>query len=173
MLNLDFEKNRNSGFTLIELLVVISIIGLLASVVLVSLNSARTKARDAKRKADLAQLQKAIEMYYMNTDTMPGNNDPSGYMFDNHPQFLIELVNNKIISKIPHDPSSPTRRYFYYNYGPGTCAGYFLMVYLEGDSSQNPDFSSLANTTICPSGWNAAKNGDCKPGSSYCVHGTY
>jgi prepilin-type N-terminal cleavage/methylation domain-containing protein len=52
------------GFTLIELLVVIAIIGLLASVVLVSLNSARAKARDTKRKADLAQISKALELYY-------------------------------------------------------------------------------------------------------------
>ena len=52
------------GFTLVELLVVIAIIGLLASVVLVSVNSARAKARDAKRMEQLKQIQLAIEMYY-------------------------------------------------------------------------------------------------------------
>jgi len=52
------------GFTLIELLVVIAIIGLLASIVLVSLNSARAKARDAKRVSELRQIQAALEMYY-------------------------------------------------------------------------------------------------------------
>ena len=55
---------RPSGFTLIELLVVISIIGLLASVVLVSLNGARAKARNARRLADIKQLQTALELYY-------------------------------------------------------------------------------------------------------------
>ncbi len=55
-------KNKN-GFTLIELLVVISIIGLLASVVLVSLNKARIKARDTRRLADLKQIMTALEMY--------------------------------------------------------------------------------------------------------------
>lgn len=54
------------GFTLIELLVVIAIIGLLSSVVLTSLNQARSKTRDAKRIQDLKQLEKALELYAAN-----------------------------------------------------------------------------------------------------------
>ncbi|MFA6551229.1 MAG: type II secretion system protein [Patescibacteria group bacterium] len=50
-----FKKN-NSGFTLIELLVVISIIGILSSMTVVSLNDARAKARDAKRLNDVRQI---------------------------------------------------------------------------------------------------------------------
>lgn len=55
---------KRKGFTLIELLVVIAIIGLLSSVVFASLNSARGKARNAKRMADLQEIQKALEFYY-------------------------------------------------------------------------------------------------------------
>lgn len=55
---------HHQGFTLIELLVVIAIIGLLSSVVLASMNSARMKARDARRKADLKQIQIALQLYY-------------------------------------------------------------------------------------------------------------
>lgn len=62
---------HSSGFTLIELLVVIAIIGILSSVVLASLNSARAKARDVKRQSDLKQLQVALELYADNKGSYP------------------------------------------------------------------------------------------------------
>ena len=59
---------NNSAFTLIELLVVVAIIGLLSSVVMASLNSARGKARDAKRASDVHQLKNALQMYYIDNN---------------------------------------------------------------------------------------------------------
>ncbi len=64
-------RNKNKGFTLIELLVVIAIIGLLASVVLLALNSARQKSRDAKRLADVRQLASALELFYNDASSYP------------------------------------------------------------------------------------------------------
>ncbi|PIW79613.1 MAG: pilus assembly protein, partial [Parcubacteria group bacterium CG_4_8_14_3_um_filter_48_16] len=55
---------NKKGFTLIELLVVIAIIGLLSTLAVVALNNARLKARDAKRIADIKQIQTALELYY-------------------------------------------------------------------------------------------------------------
>jgi general secretion pathway protein G len=58
------KQNNNSGFTLIELLVVIAIIGLLASTVILALNSARRKSRDSKRVAEIKQISTATEVYF-------------------------------------------------------------------------------------------------------------
>lgn len=66
-------KNQKSvfGFTLIELLVVVAIIGLLASVILASLNTGREKAQIAHAKAEIAELQKAIGILSIDTGVWP------------------------------------------------------------------------------------------------------
>ena len=65
---------KTNGFTLIELLVVISIIGLLSTLSVVSLNNARLKSRDAKRLSDVKQMQTALELYYNDCNRYPPEN---------------------------------------------------------------------------------------------------
>lgn len=62
---------NKKGFTLIELLVVIAIIGLLSTLAVVALGSAREKARDSKRLSDLKQVQTALELYYTDQNSYP------------------------------------------------------------------------------------------------------
>jgi len=60
---------KNKGFTLIELLVVIAIIGILSSVVLASLSSARNKGKDAAVKSQLASMRAQAEIFFSQADT--------------------------------------------------------------------------------------------------------
>lgn len=57
-------SHKSKGFTLIELLVVIAVIGMLASITLVALGPARSRARDAKRVVDIRQISLAMELCY-------------------------------------------------------------------------------------------------------------
>ncbi len=62
---------NRKGFTLIELLVVIAIIGILSTLAVVALNSARQKSRDAKRVSDIKQVQTALELYFGDQNGYP------------------------------------------------------------------------------------------------------
>lgn len=68
------NKNQK-GFTLIELLVVIAIIGILSTLSVIALNNARQKSRDARRVADVKQIQTALELYYNDANSYPATAD--------------------------------------------------------------------------------------------------
>lgn len=67
--------NAGRGFTLIELLVVIAIIGILSAIVLTSLNSARAKARDARRLSDFEEIRVALELYANDHNAYPSTSN--------------------------------------------------------------------------------------------------
>lgn len=70
-----YDMKATRGFTLIELLVVISIIGILATVVLAALNSARESAKVKTTASQVRELEKAIANYYADTGTLPPDCD--------------------------------------------------------------------------------------------------
>lgn len=121
---------RMSGFTLLELLVVVAIIGLLAAIVLASLNSGRGKSRDAKRASALRELRTAMQLYYDTNRAYPvaaawrgGQGNCWGMVTDD---WIPGLAPN-FISKLPLDPK------------PSNCGS----VYLYGGDGK--DFKIIAH----------------------------
>lgn len=141
------KKTEPKGFTLVELLVVVAIIGLLATLSVLALGSARVRARDAKRLADVKTTQTALELY---------NNDQGGYPPDQG-GLSIGMGNAAVLtsagwqavagagttSYLPSAPKDPlaSQKYAYEsvdatgaacNPPSGTCASYNIDFSLEG-----------------------------------------
>lgn len=114
------------GFTLIELLVVISIIGILATLVVANLNSARSRARDAERKSDMKAIATALKLYFNDYGTFPA----TGSL----PWDATWTGSNGVtyMNEIPQDPL-PGQSY-YYRLVPGTIDKYYLSACLENQS---------------------------------------
>ncbi len=138
------------GFTLIELLVVVAIIGLLSSVVLASLNSARAKGRDAKRESDLEQLRTALELYYNDNNAYPiGSCITSPWWNCWGSAGEPRLLPAKYIPSMPQDPSfadngaacgpskDGSRLYAYYS---DNGQRYILATNLENISTSNSNY---------------------------------
>ena len=126
-----YFTKATKGFTLIELLVVIAIIGILSSIVLASLNTARQKSRDARRVADIKQIQLAMQLYYDASST--------------YPTALSELAPT-YIATIPTDPVGQAA-YPYERLNSG--ASYHIGADLEDANNQalNSDLDAV-NTII-------------------------
>lgn len=141
---------KNKGFTLIEVLVVVSIIGLLASVVLVGLGGFRQRGRDTRRLADLKSLQNGLELFYTKNNSYPAT--------------LPDLISAGLgITKLPKDPVTAVD-YTYTNCN--SAQNYVLAAKLDapaGDSVYNDSDANAFNGKACSS------NFSCAPGDNYCV----
>ena len=99
------KMNLKKGFTLIELLVVVAIIGVLASVVLASLNTARSKGADAAIKANLANIRAQAELVYDETSSYPvGGVSCSAGLFAN--AGLTAPIYNAIVAAVASSGSA-------------------------------------------------------------------
>lgn len=136
------KKKNIFGFTLIELLVVISIIGILSALILVNFNSARSRARDARRKADLDQIKKAVLMYYNDAD-------PDAYPADGVLVFGSSFQQGGMIYMrlVPDDPLAPDESYNYTQEDSGQ--NFCLWATLENKADGDLAVSRSRCTAIC------------------------
>ena len=143
------------GFTLIELLVVIAIIGVLSTLAVIALGSARSKARDSKRLADIKQISTALELYYSENNTYPEIITPGNSLTS--PDGFTDYM-----KKIPSNPTPrtdggcPDKDYSYAyitasnKYALGFCLGSNNSSIIAGVNTATTD-SGIGNTNLI--GW--------------------
>ena len=126
---------RHRGFTLIELLVVIAIIGVLASVVLASLNTARVKGRDAARASDIKSLKTALEFYYDDHGGYPTSNGTSNGDVALSDATLQSKLIPQYLPKMPDQLIADGDHYYAGGAISGVSVDYDLKVYVENSNS--------------------------------------
>lgn len=129
------------GFTLIELLVVIVIIGVLSTLLMANFIGVRQRARDGQRKANLRQIQAALEFHRADQ----GNYPPASTLSTCGAAFTGGSPVVTYISKIPCDPLN-TGKYVYTYDQVGGGTGYNLIACLENLSDNDKD---RANSSYC------------------------
>ncbi|MBI2888301.1 MAG: type II secretion system protein [Candidatus Liptonbacteria bacterium] len=151
------------GFTLIELLIVVAIIGILASVILVGLGPSQRAGRDARRIADLRQVQTGLQLYYQKNSKYPDS--VSGTTNWTDLQTKLQTVG---IPNLPKDPAA-TNSYQYLQGGSGNT--YVLSATLEdannnkGGLTSNINFGGSVDQSGNVSGGTTVTCG----GTAYCL----
>jgi prepilin-type N-terminal cleavage/methylation domain-containing protein len=160
-------KRSYKGFTLIELLVVIAIIGLLSTLAVVALNSARQRSRDAKRVADIRQIQTALELAFSETSAYPvatgatgvhalalGNSTSGTVLCKGTQATPLPVFNGSTVASpcaaggtyMGLVPSNPTPNGGTYGYNSDASGSkYSIMFTLEGDTGQLKAGANCAN----------------------------
>ncbi len=144
------SKRTLQGFTLIELLVVIMILGILAALISGNFFTSLKKGRDARRKADLEQLQRALELHYEDNRTYPQAIYVAGGALTDP-----ETPERVYMKKVPVDPQGAT-----YGYETDTDRTYYrLYACLENDQQILPYESSPSTFTCSHNCKNQSGNG--------------
>lgn len=141
------SKNLKRGFTLVELLVVIAVITLVISLLFPNFMGVRQRARDAERKADLSQIQKALELYKM--DQRPPVYPTTGaFGVSVCSQCWSSNANcsgNIYMRKFPCDPTSRIPTPYIYTRDSSDTLKYSLSACLENPVDEDKDPTPIAN----------------------------
>ena len=133
------ERRESKGFTLIELLVVISILGVLAVLISGNFFTSLKKGRDTRRKADLEQIQRALELYYEDKKAYPLT---TALTFNSS---LTDPISGKVyMQKVPNDPVSGKN----YEYISTSGTDYKLFACLENNQQMLP-YESTGYSLTC------------------------
>lgn len=140
---------EKKGFTLIELLVVISVIAVLSGFMVVNFSDARKKAKDTQRKADLRQIQAALELIRADHNCYPFTGSCNFTWSCGGP---LTIGANTYMKKIPCDPAGTS----YYNNGvyglTANGTSYILSACLENANDMGPDTTNIAQPHSDPAG---------------------
>lgn len=136
-----YKTERETGFTLIELIIIMIIISVLAALISGNFLNSLQKGRDARRKNDLAQVQRALELYYEDNKTYPSGAPPFGSQFCKGgclPGAKVYMMNT---------PADPNASYNYSYIVDPNGQYYYLLSCIE--NYHNDKSSGVSNGGYC------------------------
>jgi general secretion pathway protein G len=136
-------KQNKSGFTIVEIVIVVVVIGILASIVIIGYNQVQARGRDSKRKADITNIVKALELYYSDNGSYPvasGTNSsvgPTWYSSDTSSWSSFVSTLTGVMDIVPSDPrnsvgdvTSSSSAFSYAYFGGDYCGSAMGQMYI-------------------------------------------
>ncbi|MBI3396849.1 prepilin-type N-terminal cleavage/methylation domain-containing protein [Candidatus Woesebacteria bacterium] len=153
------KSKNNTGFTLIELLIVIAILGLLATITIISFTGAPARARDARRKGDLRQYQASLIAFAAKYKGF--------YPTHVSPTDLTTMCSSTElnIANCPNDPKEGSYHYYYLSNGSTSPDATDFVVWAIFENPSSP----ITYWVLCSNGINGTTT--TSPDSSTCPSG--
>lgn len=160
------------GFTLMELLIVIAIIGILAAAVLASLDAGKEKSQDSRRVAELKEIQKALNLYFVDHGHYPregfGEDTGSGIICPTCTGGINTILAD-YMTEVPQDPNHDGVSYYYYYDGRHACGGQLDQAVVFAAQMQTSGWGNYLDTSDLCAGWDTEGRGTPVGTNSYNV----
>lgn len=164
-----FKKffSKRQGFTLVELMIVIVIIGVLTTLIIVSLDNTKMTARNARRLADIKQIQLALKMYYNDTGMFPTSIVPGSSISRGGANYMLRVPANP---KPWPDNGCPDQDYQYKQLEGGQR---YILSFCLGDTtddlSKGTHIATANGILDCPSGYMPIPGSAALETNDFCV----